>query len=365
MNKLADSLKNLDLFANVPDELAARIIADAPLQKGAQGDLITIRPVDYFVLVDGAARLIAQASKKTMAELRSAAGEPPDCLYALTLQQSIELTAASDFIILDGERIDTAIEQAQQPFVLSQVDAPAARQDVSQTAGSHDAGPSDMKKMTGWLRSSKVFAQMDLFDVVECAMALQPFEAGAGWDIVREGSEGNFFYLIESGSAEVWRSDAGKDGSPQKLADLGPGDSFGEEALLQDSCRNATVRMVAAGRLWRLEKSQFDELVRDSLLQEIDANDAMKEMQDGKAGLIDCRYAREYGMTRIPGATLIPLDRIREDAASLDRSKSYLVYCRSGKRSRAAAFLMQRMGLDAKSIRGGLTAWPFDVEGNS
>ncbi len=47
----------------------------------------------------------------------------------------------------------------------------------------------------------------------------------------------------------------------------------------------------------------------------------------------------------------------------LDKSRSYIVYCRTGKRSRAAAFLMRQLGLTASVLRGGIAHWPFDYEG--
>lgn len=365
MTTPAETLLNLDLFANVPEQMALAIIADTPRQQGRPGQKIDMRPVDYFVLIAGEARLLAKDSGKTMARLSSQLAQQPAWLYALAPRQEIQLADNAQYLVFDGARIDAAIDEAQQPKVFAQAAKSAlAKDEGNNLAAAVDPAPSDMKKMTDWLRRSKAFAKMDLFDIVECAMAMQPLDAGADWDIIREGSEGNFFYVIESGAAEVWRSDPLNDTPAQKVAELGPGDSFGEEALLQEAFRNATVRMTKAGRLWRLEKSQFDELVRDSLLQEIDANEANQDLTCGRALLIDCRYDLEYDMARIPGAKLIPLDQIREGAARLDRSQDYLVYCRSGRRSRAAAFLMQRMGLKAKSIRGGLTGWPFDVEGN-
>ena len=120
--------------------------------------------------------------------------------------------------------------------------------------------------------------------------------------------------------------------------------------------------MREAGRLWRLEKAKFDELVRDALLKEIDADEAIAELNNNQVSLIDCRYGFEHDMIRIPGSTLLPLNDLRAHMTQLDKTRRYLVYCRSGLRSRAAAFLLQRAGFDARSMRGGLTAWPGDIE---
>ena len=56
--------------------------------------------------------------------------------------------------------------------------------------------------------------------------------------------------MIETGSYEVSISGTG-------VRTLGPGDSFGEIALLFDSPRTATVRTTTGGRLWRLERQAF------------------------------------------------------------------------------------------------------------
>jgi rhodanese-related sulfurtransferase len=57
------------------------------------------------------------------------------------------------------------------------------------------------------------------------------------------------------------------------------------------------------------------------------------------------------------------MDEIRERARGLDRGREYIVYCRSGRRSRAAAFLMRQAGLNALSLKGGIAQWPYELEG--
>ena len=54
----------------------------------------------------------------------------------------------------------------------------------------------------------------------------------------------------------MWRTEVA--GASVKVATLGPGASFGEEALLKGEPRNATVRMATAGRVLKLGKEDFD-----------------------------------------------------------------------------------------------------------
>jgi 2-polyprenyl-6-methoxyphenol hydroxylase-like FAD-dependent oxidoreductase len=127
--------------------------------------------------------------------------------------------------------------------------------------------------------------------------------------------------------------------------------------------RNATVRMTRAGRLLKIGRADFDRLLKAELLREITPEDAQRHLQQNKAALIDCRYEEEWELWRLKNARLIPLQEIRERARGLEKSRAYIVYCRTGRRSRAAAFLMRQAGLDAHSLKGGIAAWPYELEG--
>ncbi len=67
-----------------------------------------------------------------------------------------------------------------------------------------------------------------------------------GKTIIREGGYSNDFYVIEEGTAKVEREG-------EHLADLGPGDFFGEQGLLEKQARSATVTATSAIRLIKIE----------------------------------------------------------------------------------------------------------------
>ncbi len=177
-------------------------------------------------------------------------------------------------------------------------------------------------------------------------------EAKRGAAIVREGDAGDYYYLIESGRAEVTRKVGGV---AMKVAQLKAGDAFGEEALLADIKRNATVTMLADGSLLRLSKVHFDEMLRAPLLREIPRTEAEAIVAQGGQWL-DVRYPSEYQFDRLPGALNIPLGEVRNAAAILDRTRAYVVYCQTGRRSSAAAFLLAQRGLNTHVLAGGLAA---------
>jgi putative peptide zinc metalloprotease protein len=78
--------------------------------------------------------------------------------------------------------------------------------------------------------------------------------SSAGDVLVREGAVGDAFYVIASGHAEVLRSEG-------RVADLGPGEFFGEIALLEDVPRTASVIARTPLRVFRLDREGFDGLV--------------------------------------------------------------------------------------------------------
>jgi len=77
-----------------------------------------------------------------------------------------------------------------------------------------------------------------------------------GKEIVRQGDPGDFFYVIEKGDCEIWRS-LRKDAEPTLIAHLSSGDSFGDNAFMLSALRSATVRANTPCRVWRIHKEVF------------------------------------------------------------------------------------------------------------
>ena len=100
------------------------------------------------------------------------------------------------------------------------------------------------------LRSLALFQPLAPPVLERLSWNLIPVEASAGTVVITEGDAGDRFYIIEEGRAEVSVS-----GAP--LATLGPGDYFGEIALLRDVPRTATVTAEGDLRLLALERDEF------------------------------------------------------------------------------------------------------------
>jgi CRP/FNR family cyclic AMP-dependent transcriptional regulator len=84
------------------------------------------------------------------------------------------------------------------------------------------------------LKSISIFEDIADEDLAQIATFAQEVSVEAGRQLVREGDFSYEFMAIEEGEAEVTREG-------EHLADLGPGDFFGEMGLLEKTLRNATV----------------------------------------------------------------------------------------------------------------------------
>ena len=172
--------------------------------------------------------------------------------------------------------------------------------------------------------------------------------------IVMQGEVGDYFYIVKEGRCTVSRRSE-KSGQATVLSELTVGDSFGEEALLSDAPRNATVTMLTDGVLMRLSKQDFEELLQRPIVRWISARET-KEMLKRGAGLLDVRTEDEYKNGSLKGSVNVPLYLLRLKAANLDPDRSYIVYCETGNRSSAATFLLSERGFDVYVLKGGIAA---------
>ncbi|MBN2802388.1 MAG: cyclic nucleotide-binding domain-containing protein [Deltaproteobacteria bacterium] len=123
----------------------------------------------------------------------------------------------------------------------------------------------------------KLLKTMNLLDIEDLTWINIIFSKGSirytkpGEKIVRQGSAGDDFYFILSGSAEILDKDESiksDDTSSKPLAVLESGDFFGEMSIIKETSRNATVRSVSACVLFILSGETFMEFVESNDLKE-------------------------------------------------------------------------------------------------
>ena len=217
----------------------------------------------------------------------------------------------------------------------------------------------DVDEMEGevdWMTrilQSELFSKIPTANIHALFAMLEPVEFKAGDKVVTQGEPGEHYYIISEGSCQVSRKPSSGD-KDINLAVLKAGDSFGEEALIAETTRNANVSMITDGILMRLSKDTFIDLIKKPTLHSIAFNDAAKLVTDGKAEWLDVRFKNEHESSAIPNSLNIPLNVLRLQTEKLSQDKQYIVYCDNEGRSSTGAFLLTGLGFDVSYLKGGL-----------
>lgn len=266
----------------------------------------------------------------------------------LALQDAIALSEIQivriDLDLLDIMMTWDQLAGLDNPSTKNATQTPEKKRDATTWMGDTSAFSAG-KLQTG------VFSRLPSANIEEMFRRMTNVSVNAGQVIIRQGADGDFYYLIESGTAVVSRAASPGD-APTILAELSVGDAFGEEALVSDNKRNATVTMKTDGTLLRLNKTDFVELLKAPLINQISLADAKKKVESGAIWL-DVRLPSEYKFDHLAGAINVPLNQIRTLADELDKSKQYIAYCQTGRRSSAGAFVLVQHGFDVVVLDGG------------
>ncbi len=218
-----------------------------------------------------------------------------------------------------------------------------------------DFSTEQLKETGDWMAAFlhiKALQKIPPANIQTIFMRLQQVNYKAGDIVIKQGNEGDFFYVISRGRCMVTRE------TPLKyeginLAELGVGDTFGEEALLSEAKCNATITMQTDGVLMRLGKDDFQALLKEPMLEWLDHGEADKAVADGGQWL-DVRLPSEFKAFHKDGAVNIPLYLLRHKLNMLDPGTQYVVCCDTGRRSSAAAFILKQKDFQIAVLTGGL-----------
>ena len=266
-------------------------------------------------------------------------------LHPLADEEPRRLTAVADgpaeVLRIDRERLD---------ILLTWGDVSAPETDVVMC----EAGVISINK-ADWLKTmikSPTFRNLPAANIETLLNRLEPIIVKAGEVVIRQGDVGDYFYMIDQGTALVTRNPDDDEDSVE-LAELERGATFGEAALISDNPRNATVSMMTDGVLLRLAKDDFLELLKQPTLQWLDYATAAAMVRHN-ACWVDVRHAAEFAHGHLPGAINIPMRDLHRRAHELDRDTNYICVCQTGRRSSAAAFVLMQYGLRAGVLKDGM-----------
>ena len=244
-----------------------------------------------------------------------------------------------DYLSIDSDLLDVLITWDQTGIY-----------EVGELGASNEASDDWMTM----LLQSRAFHRVPPANLQAVFMRLQRMNYSAGDVVIRQGEEGDFFYVIVSGRCSVSReTPLNREGI--RLAELGIGETFGEEALISGAARNATVTMLTDGVLMRLAKDDFNTLLNEPMLQWVDHEEGLQIVAKGGMWL-DVRLPSEYEHWHLEPSLNVPLYFIRLKIKTLDPAVRYVAVCDNGRRSSAAAYILSERGFDTHVLRGGIAA---------
>lgn len=207
----------------------------------------------------------------------------------------------------------------------------------------------DLDEDIDWMMTvlkSNLFFKVPPINVEEIFSRLTPQVVYAGDVVIRQGELGDKCYFIKEGEAEVWRHN---DSNRQHLATIGVGRCFGEDALVNEAARNASVIMSTDGVLMCLNKQDFFRLLKEPQVASVTLESYAERIAAG-AVAVDVRSEEEYAELHLNSAVNVPLNLLGIKSRMLDKNRLYIFYCDTGRRSRAAAHLLTQQGFQAFAL---------------
>jgi len=352
--KYADSIRQLIPINELPPEIQNEIIKNAVLIETAKKELVFNqgdRDGFSFYLLDGVLELEASGQVHNTITAGSDRARYP--LAQLQPRQfSAKAKIPSVVLRLSRDMLDKLLVMHQ---------GKAESDDgLSDTPGVVeldfiDGVDDDGDWMTVMLQS-EIFSGMPTANIHKLFSLLEPVEYKAGSVVIKQGEPGHHYYIVQDGRCEVLRQSA-PGGKDIRLAELRPGDSFGEEALITETVRNATVRMVTDGVVAQLSKDDFVTLIQKTTLKSISSEKAAELVAVGGKWL-DVRFKNEHDQNTIEDSLHIPLNILRMQADKLDKDIHYVLFCDTGGRSSVGAFVLTDRGFSVNYLEGGLVNHP-------
>lgn len=291
---------------------------------------------DVYYLLAGKVRLETEEGQATFLEPGMDEAAYP-LSNMLPRRYTVTVTQPAQFL-----RFDRTVFQEATGAEGGKTDDGGAADDLSEAE--------DLDWMTSLLQS-QIFTKIPMERIPQIFSLFEEVGTEKGETIIRQGDTGDYYFIIKEGVYHVLRK--GKNKKEFLLAQLREGDGFGEEALIGNIPRNASVVSEAEGKLLRISKKHFLSLIRDPTIEMLSFAEAMNRVKQG-ANLIDVRFPEEFQSVALPGSRNCPLDTLRIEMKKMEPQGQYIVCCDNGTRSSIAAFLLLEHGFNVNCIQDGI-----------
>jgi putative peptide zinc metalloprotease protein len=242
-------LRRLPGFDTLPDEVLRRLALRLEALS-FEPDAVVVREGDpgrhLYVIAEGSAEVSIEVRGRSAAVALLGAGEH-----------------FGEIALLGGDRLRTATVTAREALRLYALPEDALGGVLARFPGTERAVRSfaETSLRQQLLKRASPFAALEPALARELGGRLAERRAAAGETIIRQGELGDGCFLIRAGEVEVLLER--EDGSAQRLATLGPGELFGEAALLTVAPRTASVRATSAVDLLVLHRTELLAAMRD------------------------------------------------------------------------------------------------------
>lgn len=321
------------LFNELCSEATVEEIKDASLFKRGDTDNL------LYYLLDGEVALQAEG---LVIDVISSAHETSRFALAHQLPRKIDAVAKGvvRFVRFDAERITKPLVREYKVERAEMV----VEEDIFQDSEDW---------MTGLIKLP-LLQRLPPANLQKVLFALEEVSVSRDQTIIEQGAPGDYFYFLKSGQCAVSRrpSPTAKD---VRLGVLEKGEVFGEDALITDQPRTVSVTALTNATLLRLNKKQFNTLIKTPLLSFVN-QDELLALQKKGAVVLDIRPPDEFDKFHLDGAVNMPFFSLRMQLKNLGRETTHIVVCRDGRCSEAGAFFLLKNRFKAVILKGGMVA---------
>ncbi len=291
---------------------------------------------EFYFLVDGEINLINNEF-----DVERVLGGSKRAKFTLNSEEPTTVSAIAKtpvtFFTIPVQTVEALVAASQRAFMqeLEPTSEDTGQMEVSEASEGQD--------WMSCLLQSPILNRVPLPQLQELFKKFENVFVKKGQRIIREGGRGDYFYVLAAGTALV------TDCAGSICTELKAGQYFGEEALISDSVRNASVTMTSNGLLKRLSAEDFSELLKNSVLQTIEAEQVQGLSQPFE--LLDVRMPIEFRAFHQPGSVNVPLSRLRRAMPHLVKEHTYLVADDAGGRANVAVYLLCQAGFNAMLLK--------------
>lgn len=279
--KVGEELKRVPLLYRLTDQERAKLggaMAERVYQSGDriinEGDSGN----EFFIIKKGTAKVSKDGNDLATLKVHDYFGEKA---LKANEPRNATITAASTVTVLTLDR-----KRFQEMFGDNKLDvqfvkrgAISAEQFSERAVGLQEArrakdvvrdkSDSIQKLIARAVKDNILFANLESSQVSQIVEEMYKIDVAPGTDLIKQGDLGDNFYVVESGTFEIYVAKGS--GKPKMVAQRGTGQSFGELALMYNSPRAATVRSVSNAIVWAVDRFSFRRILmkqsRDKIAQ--------------------------------------------------------------------------------------------------